>query len=159
MASRTSAQTHPILDISAEWHFSESIQFPQDLRRHLRDNSATKFDKEGREISFCMLLSAGCSHLATLEACSLAKTIQVTVYHLDTNFDLKWKVIYPASDSDYPTPHSRHEYDKAKLHGGITEDGEAVLLIHEPIGGSASAYVVNRRGFTWRKPPSACSTY
>jgi hypothetical protein len=47
------------------------------------------------------------------------------------------------------------------MHGGITDDGQSVLLVYKPIGGLVAAYVVNTNGFTWRTPPSdiglACS--
>ena len=146
--------TQEILEETAVWHFRDSIELPSGLEQYCKANSAIEFIRGDSEVSFCVLVSAGCSHVACVEACPTERSIKVTVYHLRDGFELKWTVTYRGTDEEFRPKESSSWYDSSTMHGGITDDGQSVLLVYKPVGGLAAAYVVNPNGFTWRKPPS-----
>jgi hypothetical protein len=76
-----------------------------------------------------------------------ANTIKVTVYGLNNGFPQKWSNIHTA-DEAARAPQRAKWYDTAKMHGGITEDGESVLMVYRPAGGEVKVYTVNKDGFT-----------
>jgi hypothetical protein len=45
------------------------------------------------------------------------------------------------------------------MQGGITDDRHAVLIVHQPEGGTSTAYVVTSNGVTRRKPPSDVDSF
>ena len=144
-----------LLESDARWQIRESIRTLEDISRYCKPNHAIDLSRGTGDVSFCVLISAGCSHIAAVEASAARRKIQVTVYHLKDGFDQKWSVTYDGPDQEFQGTSRSSFYDTTRMHGGITEDGQSVLLIYQPSGGGrAGAYVVNANGFTWRSPPS-----
>ncbi|KAF2471322.1 uncharacterized protein BDR25DRAFT_368132 [Lindgomyces ingoldianus] len=156
MADPASLQvfSHDILPKTSEWHFRDSIEIPRDLGQYCKTNSAIEFKQDGQDVSFCVLVSAGCSHIAAVEVYPLDKSIKVTSFHSKDGLKPKWTVTHHGREGEFPTSQSTSRYDTDHMDGGITEDGEAVLLVYRPRGGATVAYLVNADGFTLRKPPS-----
>ncbi|KAH8802938.1 hypothetical protein F5884DRAFT_803753 [Xylogone sp. PMI_703] len=145
--------THEILDRTALWQFRDSARIGLDLERYCVANSAIDFRRTGAELSFCILVSRGCSHLAAIEASPSANTIKVTVYGLNNGFEQKWSITHTGNQAA-GAPQRGGWYDTAKMHGGITEDGESVLVVYKPVGREVEVYTVKADGFTRRGPPS-----
>jgi hypothetical protein len=150
--------THELLPKSTEWYFRDSIEVPRDLPRHCKANTALEFRQEANDISACVLISAGCSHIAVIEARPLQKSITVTVWELKDGFIQKWTSMYHGSDAEFQ-PSTGSWYDNSQMHGGVTEDGHAVLLVYRSGADLARAYVVRETGFTVRAPPSDTNIY
>lgn len=145
--------THEILERTAVWNFRDGIRSELDIERYCIANSAINFRRTGTELSFCILVSSGCSHLAVIEISPSANTIKVTVYGLNNGFEQKWSITH-TNDEAAGAPQRAGWYDTAKMHGGITEDGESVLVVYRPAGGEVKVYTANADGFTPRRPPS-----
>src|SRR5512142_3371801 len=58
--------THEILGRTNAWHFRDGRFDVRDFDRTCVHNAALSFRREGAELSFCVLISAGASHLATV---------------------------------------------------------------------------------------------
>ncbi|OCK78347.1 hypothetical protein K432DRAFT_394863 [Lepidopterella palustris CBS 459.81] len=156
--STNSVHTQEVLSQPAEWLFRDSIRISRDLGRYCKPNTAIEFTGEDADVSFCLLVSAGCSHIASVEACPSKKTIKVSVFKLHEGFEQIWTVTYSGPDGEFQASSTRSWYDSAQMHGGITEDGQSVSLVYRPGGGPTTAYIVNASGFTSRKPPSDTGT-
>ncbi|KAL9608475.1 MAG: hypothetical protein Q9167_006695 [Letrouitia subvulpina] len=150
----TSTHMHEVLGRAVKWEFRESIRIPSDLGRYCKANSAIEFRQDDAKISFCLLFSAGCSHLAAVEAYPSEKTISIAVYRLHSGFEQKWTASYNGTNEDFQVLKSSIWYDTPMMQGGVTEDGQTVLLVYWPVGGPTIAYIVNANGFARRKPPS-----
>jgi hypothetical protein len=148
------AYSQELLTTTSEWFFRESASTPRDLSRYCKANSSIEFRQDDLDLLFGVLVSAGCSHIAAVEVNPARRTIKVTVYHANEGFQEKWSAIRTAPESEFTTGERWSDYDKGALHGGVTEDGQAVLLVYRPKAGATRAYLVNSHGFTWRKPPS-----
>ena len=157
MATSSSAQrslhTHEILDRTAVWNFRNENRGIRDFERACIDNAAIAFRRRGTDLSFCVLISSGGSHLAAIEGDPSANTIKVTVYHLNGDFEEKWSTTH-IIDGDLGAPQRLSLYDSATMHGGVTEDGESVLVVYRPAGRVTKVYTVTTHGFTPRRPPS-----
>ena len=145
--------THEILDRTALWHFRDGIRTGLDIERYCVTNSAIDFRRAGAELSFCILVSSGCSHLAAIETSPSQNTIKVTVYALNNGFEQKWSITHTGDEAAGASQRAGW-YDTAKMHGGITEDGESVLIVYKPAGGEVKVYTAKADGFTPRRPPS-----
>ena len=160
MASQASlsARSCKILGENAEWRFQRSMRIPEDLERHCKPNSALVFEQQGVDLSYCILVSAGCSHVATVEVSPSERRLKVTVYSVNGDFNQKWSASYLEPERDRSASESLRWSDTTYMHGGITEDGDSVLLMYQPVGTSFTAYLVDANGFTSRKLPSSLSS-
>lgn len=145
---------YEILPNTAEWQFRDLIELPRDLHKVCKANAAQRFAREDTDVSFCTLFSAGCSHAASIEISPSKRSIKVTVYRLNARFEQQWTVSYAGTQEEFQAVNPLTWYDEDKIHGGITEDGQAVLLVYKASGGPSTAYCVNANGFTRGKPPS-----
>ena len=153
-SSEYSVHRHELLGTSSQWHFRESLRIPSDLGRCCKANSAIEVKQDTTDVDFCVLFSSGCSHVAIVVAKSSQRSIEVTVYSLKNGFEKKWTVDYVGAVAEFETVESSSWYDTAQMHGGVTEDGQTVLLVHRPPSAVSTAYIVNANGFTLRRPPS-----
>jgi len=152
-SAQRAVHTHEILERTALWQIRDGMRGQWDLERYCVANSAIEFRRDGAELSFCVLVSTGCSHLAAVEASPSENTIRVTVYHLNHGFEQKWSITHTA-DEDAGASHRIGWFDTAKMHGGVTEDGESVLIVYRSAGGPTKVYTATANGFTPRRPPS-----
>ncbi|EXJ69394.1 uncharacterized protein A1O5_07430 [Cladophialophora psammophila CBS 110553] len=157
VATHRPAHEKVIFTTANEWYFREEAHIPRDLNRFCKANAIIEFQRAAADVSFAVFVSAGCSHIATVEANAQDRTIKVTVWHLDEEFAEKWSTSHEAPESEFTTDGYVTSYDYGAIHGGITEDGQCVLLVYRPKGSTTRAYLVNAHGFTWRKPPSDTS--
>ena len=148
------AHKHELLGTASEWRFRESLRIPSDLGQCCKANSAIEFAQDATDVNFCVLFSSECSHVATVEAKPSEKSIKITVHRLENGFEQKWTVIHRGTVGEFQESESSSWYDTAQMHGGLTEDGQTVLLVYRPPGAVTTAYIVNSNGFTLRKPPS-----
>jgi hypothetical protein len=149
-STQRAVYTHEILNRAAVWNFRDGIRTGLDIERYCVANSAIDFRRTGAEPSFCILVSGGCSHLAAIEISPSANTIKVTVYGLNNGFGQKWSITH-TNDEAAGAPQRAGWYDTAKMHSGITEDGESVLVVYRPAGGEVKVYTANADGFTPRR--------
>lgn len=147
------SHSYEILGQDAEWSLRDEF-IAEDLVQNCKVNAAIDLKRDAADVSFCVLVSAGCSHIAAVEAVASLKEIKVTVYHLNNGYEQKWSVDYNGPDQEFQGSSSSSRLHKSQMHGGITEDGESVLLIYRSAEGPVGAYVVNANDFTWRNPPS-----
>ena len=156
MSSSVTAQrplhTHEILDRNAAWIFRDGRFRADDFDRACVENSAISFRRDGAALSFCLLVSSGGSHVATVEAETAAEiTIKVTVYQVNEGFEKEWA----GSQTLPPSPPNRYaRYETTGLNGGITEDGKSVMVVYRPAGGETRAFIVTKEGFLSKRPPS-----
>ncbi|KAK6499550.1 hypothetical protein TWF506_004179 [Arthrobotrys conoides] len=152
-----SVYTETILNEDKEWVFRDSIQIPLDLGRYVKANSAIHFaGGEDEDVLFCTLLSYGCSHLASAEVSLSARSIKVTVYCLRNGLERKWTTTYFGTAGEFEKSETFGSYDIGQISGGVTEDGDSVLLLCRPASrySQTTAYIVRENGFTKRTPPS-----
>lgn len=148
------AYSQELLATTSEWFLRESASIPQNLSWYCKANSLVEFRQGGLDFPFGVLVSAGCSHIAAVEVNPARRTLKVTVYHASEGFQEKWSATHTAPESEFTAEESYRDYVRGALHGGVTEDGRAVLLVYRPKAGVARAYLVNPNGFTCRTPPS-----
>lgn len=151
---RPTIHFHHMLDGEAQWQIRENYRVLDDLPRHCKENAALEVKREAVAVTFGVLVSAGCSHVAAIEIVASLKTIKVTASHMKNGFKQKWTASHNGSVEEFKAPASPMGYDRVGLQGGITEDGQSVLLIYDPGAGPVGAYIVNANGFTRRNPPS-----
>jgi hypothetical protein len=152
-ATPHSNHVHEALDNTATWIFQDSIRL-EDFHRYCKANKAITLARSDGELSFCVLVSARCSHLACVEANPSKQTIAVNVHSLRDGFHKKWSVTYHGTEHQFQKAQYSSIYDVHEMHGGITEDGAAVLLVYRPAGAVTTAYLVSTNGFTPHTPPA-----
>ena len=158
--ARPKLHSQELLDDQALWDIHENYYIPDDLHRYCKANEALDV-KRGEVIeTFGVIVSAGCSHIAAIQIIASRRTINVTVYHLKNGFEKSWIASYVGSEDEFSKPDTGSTYDRDRLQGGITEDGQNVLLIHINSVNKAQSYIINVNGFTRRTtPPGLFSTY
>ncbi len=147
------AHVRNIVATGAEWYIRDQSLHSNDFNRQCQANQLIEFKQDTVDISVAVLVSAGCSHIAVVEADASKRKIKVTVYSLNNEVVEQWSTDYQAPQSEFRSEASFSLYETA-IHGGVTEDGQNVLLVYRPKAVATRAYLVNARGFTWRKPPS-----
>ena len=152
-ATPHSNHVHAALDTTATWWFQDSIRL-DDFHRYCKANKAITLARSDEGLSFCVLVSARCSHLACVEANPSKMTITATVHSLRDGFHKKWSVTYHGTEPQFQKAQHSSIYDVHEMHGGITEGGAAVLLVYRPAGAVTTAYLVNSNGFTPHTPPA-----
>jgi hypothetical protein len=143
--------THELLDRNAAWLIDEGRSGLRDFERLCVFNAAISFRRDRADISLCLLISAGASHLASIEASG--NTLTVIVYLLDDGFQRKWITTHVIREDTSPKQ-VWSLYERTEIHGGITEDGESVVVLYQPKGGKTKAFTVTRNGFTDRLAPA-----
>ncbi|KAH6896515.1 hypothetical protein B0T10DRAFT_543992 [Thelonectria olida] len=156
--ARSHLHTHEILDRKAVWQFTESWSRDRDFHRLCFTSKALPFRRDGGELSFCILVSAGASHLAAVEGSDATKSLKVTVYELHGDIKEKWSSTFN-EEGFVPDP-TAGIWRESEMQGAVTEDGAAVFLACRPKGKRVKVYTVTSEGFTPRKPlPSMQDSY
>ena len=153
-ADHPATHFHHMLDVEAQWQIRENYRIPDDLPRYCKANTPLEVKRGAVAVTFAILVSAGCSHVAAIEIAASLRTIKVTVYHLRNGFEQKWTVSDKGSEDEFKASISSSWHDADGLQGGMTEDGQSVLLIYNHGAGPIGAYIVNANGFTRKSPPS-----
>lgn len=142
--------TQEVLDRKAVWHFPDGRTGNRDFERLCVQSTAIPFRRDGGELTFCILISSGASHLAAIEVCPAQKSIKITVFAMDNGVRQVWsntqvgEELAPAKQVSV--------FDEAAIHGGITEDGTVVMVVYRAPGGLTLVYNVTKNGFTPREP-------
>ncbi|EZF27638.1 hypothetical protein H112_00321 [Trichophyton rubrum D6] len=141
-----------LIGTDAAW--KEDYSRPSDAERLLFTNSALALNRDGADVSLCLLPSPGNCHLAVVEAVPSARIITVTIFRLCEQFPQVWT---SKTSLDVTTSPSASFYasDKTKVSGAITEDGTHVFILCKPPTGGVLAWTVtSEHGWVRRKPPS-----
>ncbi|DAA74727.1 TPA_exp: Uncharacterized protein A8136_3043 [Trichophyton benhamiae CBS 112371] len=141
-----------LIGTDAVW--KEDYSRPSDAERLLSTNSALALNRDGADVSLCLLPSPGNSHLAVAEAVSSARIITVTIFRLCEQFPQVWTSKTSFDVTASPSA-SFYASDRTKVSGAITEDGTHVFILCKPPTGGVLAWTVtSEHGWVRRKPPS-----
>jgi hypothetical protein len=91
--------------------------------------------------------------LAAVEGCPAEGILKVTVFRLKDGWQEKWTSTHNVG-GEQPGNRGVRLYESTSISGGITEDGESVLIVYRPAGRPTVAFTVTKDEFTPRQPPS-----
>jgi hypothetical protein len=143
--SKPSAYVRFLLPESVRW--DSNIDGAYDIERVLELNVTMSFERDGKKIRHCMVVSQGNEYLATFTADLDAKIVDVVVYRMASDsMDEIWKSQFAMQSSTY---YGVMQRDYTTIHGYVSSDGERVLVEHKVDYGDFHFDVTSNRGAHW----------